>query len=181
MWIDEKGGCVMQRWAPTWLWDDIDDERRMPRAIMEAVDDGNWVKHSDAAALIAAKDAEIEGLTRENADLRAKLADSNHRAQSQADAVAIACRGTPHRSAADLRQALDEQAEAVRVLAADIARTQKYVLKLRNGYDDLKRSIGKVSCAHPSDALTQLIQSWDDFANNPIAAAAVKEAGDASE
>ncbi len=93
----------------------------------------------------------VDRLTRENADLRAKLAAAE--------------------------KARDEQAEAVRVLGADIARTQQYVLKLRNGYADLKRSIGKVSCAHPSDALTQLIQSWDDFANNPTAAAAVKEAG----
>ena len=33
-------------------------------AYMEPCPDGNWVKHSDAAAQLAAKDAEIAGLTR---------------------------------------------------------------------------------------------------------------------
>ena len=54
----------MQRWTPTWTYEDIGDDDRggEPRAIMEAVEDGNWVKHSDAAAQLAAKDAEIERL-----------------------------------------------------------------------------------------------------------------------
>ena len=68
----------------------------------------------------------------------------------------------------------DARDVAIGVLAEDTARTRKYVMTLRNGYDDLNRTIGKVSCGHPSDALTQLIQSWDDFAANPLARAAVE-------
>ena len=45
---------------------------------MDQTDDGAWVEHSDAAALISAKDAEIERLTRER-DYRERQMDDNRK------------------------------------------------------------------------------------------------------
>ncbi len=119
----------------------------------------------------------IDRLTRENADLRAKLADANHRAQSQADAMVVACRGTPHRSAADLRQALDEQAEAVMLLAQEAANSREFRRRLMEYTLSFLDAKGEPSSHMERRLIAGYSVLKERVDENPTAAAAVKEAG----
>lgn len=104
----------MQRWARCRMIGSCEE-------VMTHAPEGDWVLHSDAAALIAAKDAEIERLTRERDE-------ANYRAKNHGDALSVACRGTPHRSAMELRSALDDAARRLALAVAEVA-------KWREGHD----------------------------------------------
>jgi hypothetical protein len=108
---------------------------------MAASDDGPWVRLADAQAA-------IDRLTRENADLRAKLADAE--------------------------KARDEQAEAVRVLAKCYSFVEADAMMVadltRHAPLDAESQAKHDSTEAASEALMR------EIADNPAAAAAVKEA-----